>query len=124
MANMNNQVTLIGNLAGDLERRELNGGHVVARVLLAVDRGWGRESKTDWVRVVFWNKQAESAMKYLGKGSKVAISGRLRSEFYEVKGSDGKARLDTEVVVDQVQYLSRPREAAAAPARAAAGGKA
>jgi single-strand DNA-binding protein len=121
MPNMNNQVTLIGNLAGDLERRELSGGHVVARALLAVDRGWGRESKTDWVRVVFWNKQAESAMKYLGKGSKVAISGRLRSTFYEVKGSEGQTRLDTEVVVDQVQYLSRPREAAAAPARAAGG---
>ena len=122
MPNMNNYCNLIGNLAGDLERRELSGGHVVARALLAVDRGFGRDSKTDWVRVVFWNKQAESAMKYLGKGSKIAIAGHVRSEFYEVKGSDGKSRLDTEVVVDQVQYLSRPREAAA-PARAAAGAK-
>jgi single-strand DNA-binding protein len=122
MPNMNNQVTLIGNLAGDPERRELSGGHVVARVLLAVDRGWGRESKTDWVRVVFWNKQAESAVRYLSKGSKVAIAGHLRSEFYKVKGTEDQSRLDTEVVIDQVTYLSRPREAAA-PARAAAGAK-
>jgi single-strand DNA-binding protein len=124
MSNMNNEVRLIGNLARDLELKTLNGGHIVARALLAVDRGWGRDSETDWVRVVFWNKQAEAASKYLGKGSKVAISGRLRSTFYEVKGSEGQTRLDTEVVVDQVQYLSRPREAASAPARSAAGGKA
>lgn len=122
MPNMNNYCSLIGNLAGDLERRELSGGHIVARALLAVDRGFGRDSKTDWFRLVFWNKQAESAMKYLGKGSKIAVAGHLRGEFYEPKGSEGHSRLDLEVVVDQVQYLSRPREAAA-PARAAAGAK-
>jgi single-strand DNA-binding protein len=54
---------------------------------------------------VLWGKQAVNAVRYLEKGSSVGIVGHLRSEFYE--GRDGKSKLDTEVVVEEIQYLSR-----------------
>jgi single-strand DNA-binding protein len=84
--------------------------------LLAVDRGFGRDSGTDWIRVVIWGKAAESAAQYLDKGSKIALSGRLVGNFYKSKES-GKDKLDMEVATSQVQFLSSPRSAGAAGAK-------
>jgi single-strand DNA-binding protein len=67
---------------------------------------------------VLWGKQAVNAVRYLEKGSSVSIVGRLRSEFYEAR--DGKNRLDTEVVVEEIQYLGRRPNGSAASAGARA----
>ena len=113
-----NKVTLQGNLARDLDYKELGGDKALARGLLAVSRyGRGREGR-DLVRIVLWGKQAVNAVRYLEKGSSVSIVGRLRSEFYEAR--DGKNRLDTEVVVEEIQYLSRRPNGSAASAGARA----
>src|SRR5256885_12086823 len=99
------QGTLQGNLARDLDYKELGGDKALARGLLAVSRyGKGREGR-DLIRIVLWGKQAVNAVRFLEKGSSVGIIGRIRSEFYEDR--DGKNRLDTEVVVEQIQFLSR-----------------
>ncbi len=110
-----NRVHLIGNLARAVELRELGGGKVVGKSLVAVSRmRKGERIGTDWIPVTLWDRQAQSAAKYLGKGSRVAIEGRLHGDYVPVKGGEGEAkrsRLVLEVVVDRITYLSPPRRA-------------
>jgi single-strand DNA-binding protein len=112
---LNNQVNLTGNITRDVELRYSKNGKSFARILLAINRGFGKDSKgADFLPIVIWGKQAENAAKFLVKGSKVSIMGHLRGTFFETTGADGKAksRLDVEVVADQVQYLSKPNQGA------------
>ena len=99
-----NVVTLIGNLASDVELRDVGEDRQVANFLLAVDRP-GKE-EADFVRVSTWNKQAEICAQYLAKGRKVAIDGRLRSSSWE--DDDGNKRNSVDVVANRVQFLSPP----------------
>ena len=98
-----NVMTLIGNLASDVDLREVGEGRKVASFLLAVDRR-GQEAGADFVRVATWGKQAESCARYLSKGRRVAVDGRLRSNSWE--DADGKRRRSLEVVANHVQFLS------------------
>jgi single-strand DNA-binding protein len=105
-----NVVTLIGNLATDVELREVGQDMQVASFLLAVDRPGKDEA--DFVRVSTWNKQAEVCAQYLAKGRKVGVDGRLRSSSWE--DSDGNKRNAIEVVANRVEFLSsREKEEAA-----------
>jgi single-strand DNA-binding protein len=105
-----NVVTLIGNLATDVELREVGEDLQVASFLLAVDRPGKDEA--DFVRISTWNKQAEICAQYLTKGRKVGIDGRLRSSSWE--DSDGNKRNSIEVVANRVEFLSsRGKEEAA-----------
>jgi single-strand DNA-binding protein len=105
-----NVVTLIGNLATDVELRDVGQDMQVATFLLAVDRPGKDEA--DFVRVSTWNKQAEVCAQYLAKGRKVGIDGRLRSSSWE--DSDGNKRNAIEVVANRVEFLStRGKEEAA-----------
>ncbi|HEX9416408.1 MAG TPA: single-stranded DNA-binding protein [Gaiellaceae bacterium] len=114
-----NVVTLIGNLATDVEVREVGDDRKVASFLLAVDRP-GQEA-ADFVRVSTWNKQAEVCGRFLSKGKRVGIDGRLRSSSWE--DADGNRRNAVEVVANRVQFLSppdKPGEAADIPFEEAA----
>ncbi|SRR5712691_2854494 len=119
-----NRVHLIGNLARAVELRELGGGKVVGKSLVAVSRmRKGERIGTDWIPVTLWDRQAQSAAKYLGKGSRVAVEGRLHGDYVPVKGGEGEAkrsRLVLEVVVDRITYLSPPRRAGEAAGGASA----
>jgi single-strand DNA-binding protein len=114
-----NNVQLIGNLARAVELRELGGGKVVGKSILAVSRtNKGTRTGTDWIPVTLWDKQAQAAAKYLEKGSRIAIQGRLHGDYVPVKGqAEGepkRSRLVLEVIVDRITYLSpmrRPGEA-------------
>jgi single-strand DNA-binding protein len=110
-----NVVTLIGNLATDVELRELGEDRRVASFVLAIDRP-GRE-EADFVRIAAWNKQAELCARFLSKGRRVALDGRLRSHSWE---DEGKRRSAVEVVANRVQFLSAPDKSAEAPFEAAA----
>jgi single-strand DNA-binding protein len=119
-----NRVQLIGNLGRAVELRELGGGKVVGKTILAVSRmRKGERSGTDWIPLTLWDRQAQSAARYLGRGSRVAVEGRLHGDFVPVKGGgegEGKrSQLRLEVVVDRITYLTPPRrggEAAGAEA--------
>ena len=105
-----NVVTLIGNLATDVELRDVGQDRQVATFVLAVDRP--AKDEADFVRVSTWNKQAEVCAQYLAKGRKVGIDGRLRSSSWE--DSDGNKRNAIEVVANRVEFLSsRGKEEAA-----------
>lgn len=92
-----NTVTLTGRLGRDIELRQTAKGTSVANVSLAVESGFGDNRKTNWIGLDFWGKAAESAAQYLGKGRKVAVSGRLDQSDYE---KDGKTVTKTRVVVE------------------------
>ncbi len=99
-----NVVTLIGNLATDVELKDIGEDRQVASFLLAVDRPGKDEA--DFIRISTWNKQAETCARYLTKGKRVALDGRLRSSSWE--DSDGNKRSAIEVVANRVQFLSPP----------------
>ena len=103
-----NVVTLIGNLASDVELRELAADKKLATFRLAIDRP-GRDAGADFVGVAVWDKQAEVCARHLAKGSRVGIDGRLRSRSWE--DADGKRRSVVEVVANRVDFLSRRDDA-------------
>ncbi len=103
-----NCVTLIGNLATDVELREL-GEKKVSGFLLAIDRPGKDEADFVWVSA--WDKQAELCHRYLTKGRRVGVEGRLRSSSWE---EDGRRRSKIEVVASRVEFLDPAGEAAQA----------
>ena len=105
-----NTVNLIGNLATDVELREVGEDKKVATFVLAVDRP-GQDRGADFVRIATWDRQAEVCDQYLAKGKRVSVEGRLRSRSWE--DTEGKRRSSLEVVANRVQFLS-PKEGAPA----------
>ena len=89
-----NVVTLIGNLATEVEVREVGPDKKVASFVLAIDRA-SRDGGADFVSVSAWDRQAELCAEYLGKGRRIALDGRLKSRSWE---EDGKRRSAIEVV--------------------------
>ncbi|MDH3498385.1 MAG: single-stranded DNA-binding protein [Gemmatimonadota bacterium] len=125
-----NKVQLIGNLGADPEVRSTAGGQRVATLSVATSRQWNnaageRQEKTEWHRVVLWNSRisqlADIAEKYLKKGDRVYVEGRIEYRTWEDR--EGKTRYSTEVNAREMIMLS-PRGASAddapAPARARA----
>ena len=110
-----NVVSLIGNLATDVDLREVGADKRVATFLLAVDRPT-KDGEADFFRIAVWDRQGETCHERLAKGSRVAIDGRLRSRSWE---DEGKRRTAVEVVANRVEFLSRPRDAAGTPFEAA-----
>jgi single-strand DNA-binding protein len=100
-----NTVSLIGNLATDVELREVGDDKKVASFLLAVGRG-GRDAGADFVGVSVWDRQAELCAEYLSKGRRVGVVGYLRSRTWE---EDGRRRRVVEVVAHRVDFLGGPR---------------
>ena len=103
-----NVVSLIGNLATDVEVRDVGEEHKVATFLLAVDRA-SSAGGADFIRVNTWDKQAETCGRFLAKGKRVGIDGRLRSRSWDE--ADGKRRTAVEVVANRVEFLSAPEGA-------------
>jgi single-strand DNA-binding protein len=108
-----------GRLGANIDLRYTQGGHALARVLLAVDR-YGKDGKksADWIRLVLWGRIAENAARFVGKGHKVTVMGRISSEFWERETDAGKkSQLTTEVVVEHIEFhgsaLFRPPVVAA-----------
>jgi single-strand DNA-binding protein len=96
-----NVVTLIGNLATDVELREVGPEKKVASFVLAIDRA-SRDGGADFVSVSAWDRQAELCAEYLGKGRRIAVDGRLRSRSWE---EEGKRRTRIEVVARRIEFL-------------------
>ena len=96
-----NVVTLIGNLATEVELREVGPDKKVASFVLAVDRA-SRDGGADFVPVSAWDRQAELCAEYLGKGRRIAVDGRLKSRSWE---DEGKRRNALEVVARRVEFL-------------------
>lgn len=109
MARGINKVILIGNCGQDPETRYTAGGSAVTHISLATSETWKdkqtgqNQERTEWHRVVFFNRLAEIAGEYLRKGSKVYIEGSLRTNKWQ--DPQGQDRYTTEIVAGQMQML-------------------
>lgn len=104
-----NKVILVGNLGNDPETRFMPSGGAVTNVSIATSESWKdknsgeNQERTEWHRVVFFNRLAEIAGEYLKKGSKVYVEGSLRTRKWQ--GQDGQDRYTTEIVASEMQML-------------------
>jgi single-strand DNA-binding protein len=109
---MLNRIVLVGRLTRDPELRYTPAnGVAVASFTLAVNRRFvqqGQQREADFIPIVVWRNQAENCAKYLGKGSLVAVEGRLQIRNYEDR--EGQRRIAAEVVADQVQFLESSKD--------------
>jgi single-strand DNA-binding protein len=95
-----NKATLIGNLGADPEIRSTSSGTRVATLSVATSRRWtdragNPQEKTEWHRVVCWDRLAEICEQYLKKGDRVYAEGRI--EYRQWEGQDGQTRYTTEI---------------------------
>ena len=104
-----NKVILIGNLGKDPETRYMPSGGAVTNVTLATSESWKDKSsgemqeRTEWHRVVFFNRLGEIAGEYLKKGSKIYVEGSLRTRKWQ--DNQGQDRYTTEIVGSEMQML-------------------
>ena len=119
MAGSVNKVILIGNLGKDPEIRHLENGAAVANFSIATsenykDRKTGEKvSQTEWHNIVAWRGLAEIAEKYLKKGAKVYIEGKLKTRTWQDK--EGNNRYSTEVITDNLTMLGSVGESMSNP---------
>ncbi len=105
-----NKVMLLGNIGRDPELRVTGSGKSVATFTLATsERGKveGGEQRTEWHRIVVWDRLAEQCNQYLSKGRQVYVEGRLQTRQWEDR--NGQRRQTTEIVANQVQFLGSQR---------------
>jgi single-strand DNA-binding protein len=103
-----NRATLIGNLSKNPELRiTASSGVSVCTFTIAVNRGFGDKKEVDFIPIVTWRGLADNCAKFLSKGSKVGVSGRIQTRSYDA--NDGSKRYVTEIVADDVEFLS-PKE--------------
>ena len=100
-----NKVFLIGRLTRDPQASTLDSGRIYCRFSIAVDRfSRDRENSVDFINIIAWNDLASNCVKYLSKGSQVAVFGSIQTGSYE---KDGVRRQTFDVRADQVEFLTR-----------------
>jgi single-strand DNA-binding protein len=109
MARGINKVILVGNLGNDPETRYMPSGGAVTNISIATSESWKdkqtgqQQERTEWHRVVFFNRLAEIAGEYLKKGSKVYVEGSLRTRKWQ--DQSGQDKYSTEIVASEMQML-------------------
>jgi single-strand DNA-binding protein len=109
MARGVNKVIIVGNCGQDPETRFMPSGGAVTNLSIATSESWkdkntgDQQERTEWHRVVFFNRLAEIAGEYVKKGSKLYVEGSLRTRKWQ--GQDGQDRYTTEIVASEMQML-------------------
>jgi single-strand DNA-binding protein len=109
-----NLVILVGNVGQDPETRYLPNGGAVTNLSIATSETWKdknsgeTQERTDWHRVVFYQKLAEIVAEYVRKGSKLYVEGRLQTRSWE---KDGQKFYATEIIANEMQMLDSKRNA-------------
>lgn len=104
-----NRVIILGNLGQDPEVKYMPSGGAIANISVATSESWKdkgsgeNQERTEWHRIVFFNRLAEVVGEYLKKGSKVYVEGSLRTRKWEDK--NGVDRYTTEIVAREMQML-------------------
>ena len=106
-----NKAILIGNLTRDPEVRTTGSGVSVCTFTIAVNRRFANQQgvrEADFINIVAWRQTAELCGRYLAKGRKVAVVGSIQTRSYDAQ--DGSKRYVTEVVADEVEFISTPQD--------------
>ena len=104
-----NKVILVGRLGADPELKNTPSGASVCNFSIATTESWndknggGRQEKTEWHRVVAWNKLADLCGQYLAKGRQVYLEGRIQTRSWDDK--EGNKRYTTEIMAQTIQFL-------------------
>lgn len=107
----------IGNLTKDPELSQTPKGVSVCKFTLAVNRNFtnaNNERECDYLNIVAWKQLAENCSKYLSKGKKVAVVGSVQTRSYEI---NGEKKYVTEIMADEIEFLSPHTEETKAPAQ-------
>lgn len=103
-----NKVILVGNVGQDPETRYMPNGGAVTNLSLATSDSWkdkntgDQQERTEWHRIVFYQRLAEIVAEYVRKGSKIYVEGSLRTRSWE---QDGIKRYATEIIASEMQML-------------------
>lgn len=104
-----NKAIIVGNLGNDPDSRATQAGGCVTTISVATSETWRdkqtgeQQEKTEWHRIVMFNRLAEIARDFLRKGSKVYVEGKLQTRQWE--DSDGNTRYTTEILANELQML-------------------
>lgn len=104
MAEGLNRVLLLGNLGADPELRVTPGGQAVLKIRLAttesyLDRSNTRQERTEWHRITVWGKRGEALAKFLAKGDRIFVEGRIQTSSYE---KNGEKRYSTDIIANNI----------------------
>ncbi len=119
MAKSINQVILMGRLTRDPEQRTTTTGKTIASFSIAVDRT-GKDDSADFFNVTAWEQLGDLVVKYLAKGRRVLVQGRLRQDSWDDKET-GKKRTKVEVVATDVTFLDGPSDGAGSSVKQSSG---
>ena len=120
MAGSLNKVLLIGRLGADPEIKQMVNGKNVARLSIATSQSWKdkssgeRKEKTEWHRVVFFNKPAETIGQYVRKGQQLYVEGRLQTRKWQDK--DGVEKYSTDIISDNFTFVGSKSDSVDNPA--------
>jgi single-strand DNA-binding protein len=108
MAGGVNKVILVGHLGADPDHRYTQSGAEVCELRVATSESWKdkngqRQERTEWHRVICWNKLAENCSRYLQKGRQVYVEGRIQTRSYD--DQQGQKRYIPEIIAEEVQFL-------------------
>ncbi|MDO9038103.1 MAG: single-stranded DNA-binding protein [Lutibacter sp.] len=114
MAGTINKVILIGHLGDEVKMHYFEGGNAIGRFPIATNETYTNKqtgekvTTTEWHNIVVRNKLAEICEKYLSKGDKVYVEGRIKTRQWE--GEDGAKRYTTEIHVADMTFLTTKKE--------------
>lgn len=101
-----NTVVLVGNLVRDPDVRYTSGAEAMAVATFTIAVNRMKRGEADFPRIVVFGKQAENCERYLSKGSKIAVEGRIQTGSY--KKNNGETVYTTDVVANRVEFIGRP----------------
>ncbi|MBD2310675.1 single-stranded DNA-binding protein [Desertifilum sp. FACHB-1129] len=104
-----NVVTLVGRVGGDPDVKYFESGAVKCRLTLAVDRRSRNQDQPDWFNLELWGKTAEVAANYVRKGKQIAVTGSLKLDYWQDRGS-GAQRSSPVIVVNNLELLGSKRD--------------
>ena len=99
-----NSVNLIGRVCYEVELRYTPSEMAVAKFSIAVDDGYGEKKKTYFIPVTVFGKQAENCEKFVSKGNRIGVTGKIVTGSYE---KDGRKIYTIDVIADRVEFLER-----------------
>jgi len=110
-----NKVMVLGRLGADPETKYTRAGSAVTKISVATSEKWNDKNtgqpqeRTEWHRVTFFGKQAETIGRYMKKGSMIFVEGKLQTSSYE---KDGITRYNTDIIASNFQFINSKNDVA------------